>query len=80
MDKGTPHIEVRAVHVNDAPALYELDYNFETDRIYTLRVENHLIREDVDTILADQAAFALELVEMSVDLPFYKNFREYENA
>jgi len=81
MDEGTtPHIEVRAVHVNDAPALYELDYNFETDRIYTLRVENNLIREDADPLPDDHAAFAFELVEMSVDLPLYKNFREYENA
>lgn len=81
MDEGTTtHIEVRAVYVNDAPALYELDYNFETDRIYTLCVKNHLIRETVDTIPDDQAAFAFELVETPVDLPLYKNFREYENA
>ncbi|GHO89831.1 hypothetical protein KSZ_78370 [Dictyobacter formicarum] len=30
------HIEVRAVHVSDAFALHELDFDFETDRIYTL--------------------------------------------
>ncbi len=48
--------------------------------IYTLRVQNHLIHENSDTIPDDQIAFAFELVEMSVDLPFYKNFREYENA
>ncbi|MBV9712579.1 MAG: GNAT family N-acetyltransferase [Ktedonobacteraceae bacterium] len=81
MDEGTtPHIEVRAVHVNDAPALYELDYNFETDRIYTLHVQNHLIRENADIMPANQVAFAFELVETPVDLPIYKNFREYENT
>ncbi|MBA2391262.1 MAG: GNAT family N-acetyltransferase [Ktedonobacteraceae bacterium] len=81
MNEGiTTHIEVRAVHVNDAPALYELDYNFETDRIYTLRVENHLIRENTDAIPNDHAAFAFELVETPLDLPLYKNFREYENT
>jgi GNAT superfamily N-acetyltransferase len=80
MDEGaTPHIEVRAVHINDAPALYELDYNFETDRIYTLRVQDHLLRENADTI-PDQVAFAFELVETPVDPPIYKNFREYENT
>jgi GNAT superfamily N-acetyltransferase len=81
MNEGNvPHIEVRAVHVNDAPALYELDYNFETDRIYTLRMQNHLIRENTDIIPEDQVAFAFELIETPVDLPIYKNFREYENA
>ncbi len=81
MDKGTtPHIEVRAVHVNDAPALYELDYNFETDLIYTLRVHDHLIGENSDTISGDQVAFALELVATPADPPLYKNFREYENT
>jgi GNAT superfamily N-acetyltransferase len=81
MDEGaTPHIEVRAVHVNDAPALYELDYNFETDRIYTLHVQNHLIGEHSDTIPGEGVAFAFELVETPVDPPIYKNFREYENT
>ncbi len=81
MDEGTtPHIEVRAVHVNDAPALYELDYNFETDLIYTLRVHDHLIGENSDTISDDQVAFAFELVATPVDPPLYKNFREYENT
>ncbi len=81
MNEGTiPHIEVRSVHVNDAPALYELDYNFETDRIYTLRVQNHLLGDRPDTIVGEQVAFAFELVETPVDPPLYKNFREYENT
>ncbi|MDQ2888751.1 MAG: GNAT family N-acetyltransferase [Chloroflexota bacterium] len=81
MDEGTvPHIEVRAVHVNDAPALYDLDYNFETDRIYTLRVQNRLLREAQGNDVDEQAAFAFELVETLLDYPLYKNFREYENT
>jgi ribosomal protein S18 acetylase RimI-like enzyme len=81
MDEGTlPHIEVRAVHVNDAPALYDLDYNFETDRIYTLRVQNRLLRETQGDDIDDQVAFAFELVETLLDYPLYKNFREYENT
>ena len=80
MDEETPHIEVRAVDVNDAPALYELDYNFETDRIYTLRVQNRLPRDGEGGQVDDQAvALAFELVETRLDLPLYKNFREYEN-
>lgn len=81
MDEGTPpHIEVRAVHVNDAPALYDLDYNFETDRIYTLRVQDRLQRDVQDEDVDEQAAFAFELVETLVDFPLYKNFHEYENT
>jgi ribosomal protein S18 acetylase RimI-like enzyme len=81
MDEGTlPHIEVRAVHVNDAPALYDLDYNFETDRIYTLHVHNRLLREAQGDDVDEQAAFAFELAETLLDYPLYKNFREYENT
>ncbi len=81
MDEGTlPHIEVRAVHVNDAPALYDLDYNFETDRIYALRVQNRLLRDAQGEALDEQTAFVFELVETLLDYPLYKNFREYENT
>jgi GNAT superfamily N-acetyltransferase len=74
MDEETPHIEVRAVHVNDAPAVHELDYNFETDRIYTLRVQDRLMQDDecVDV----HPVFAFELLETQVDPPIYKNLRE----
>jgi GNAT superfamily N-acetyltransferase len=81
MDEGAvPHIEVRTVHVNDAPALCELDYNFETDLIYTLHVHDHLACEHSATSSADAAAFAFELIATAVDPPLYKNFREYENT
>ena len=43
MDGETPRIDVRAVQVEDALALHKLDYSFETDRIYTLRVYGQLL-------------------------------------
>jgi GNAT superfamily N-acetyltransferase len=75
MDEETPHIEVRAVHVNDAPALHELDYNFETDRIYTLQVRDRLLQDDESSAII-HPVFAFELLETQVDPPIYKNLRE----
>src|SRR5258708_31118478 len=80
MDEETPHIEVRAVHVNDAPALHQLDANFETDRIYTLRVRNHLMQENSDAGSENNLAFAFELVETPVDPPIYKDSHEYQKS
>jgi GNAT superfamily N-acetyltransferase len=78
MDEETPHIEVRAVDINDAPALHELDYNFETDRIYTLHVQNRLMQDNEG---ADaHSVFAFELLETPVDPPIYKNLREGEET
>ncbi|HZR39806.1 MAG TPA: GNAT family N-acetyltransferase [Ktedonobacteraceae bacterium] len=81
MDEGTPHIEVRAVHVDDAPALDELDYNFETDRIYTLRVRNRFLQNDNGSHVDDndRPMFAFELVETPVDPPIYKDYRNLPN-
>lgn len=76
MDEGTPHIDVRAVQVADAPALLELDYSFETDRIYTLRVQNRLAQARN----GETAAFSFELLETPVDPPLYKNYRERERT
>src|SRR5579884_3711817 len=76
MDEETPHIEVRAVQVNDAPAIYNLDYNFETDRIYTLQVQESLLRSYGENGGNEQvpSALSFKLVETSVDPPIYKNF------
>ncbi|GAC1359287.1 MAG: hypothetical protein NVS2B12_41640 [Ktedonobacteraceae bacterium] len=89
MDGETPHIEVRAVDVTDTPTLHELDYDFETDRIYALHVHNSLIqnkhstngstRSDKDD-KSDKPAFVFELVETQVDPPLYKNYREQEHV
>ncbi len=78
MEGETPRIDVRAVHVNDALALHAIDYSFETDRIYTFRVQNRLVRSEIEASARDKVAFAFELVETPVDPPFYKNYREYE--
>ena|SRR5579862_7484578 len=79
MDEETPHIEVRAVDVNDALALHALDANFETDRIYGLRVRNRLIEENEDADGDNDLAFAFELIEIPVDRPIYKDFHEYQH-
>ena len=84
MDGETPHIDVRAVHINDAPALHQLDYSFETDRIYTLHVHNQLVQQNESVAYStsgnDKPAFAFELLETSVDPPVYKNYREQEGT
>ncbi len=74
MDKETPHMNVRAVHSNDAAALHQLDYSFETDRVYTLRVQNRLAQNG--SAVSSDVSFAFELVETAVDPPVYKNYRE----
>lgn len=76
MDEETPHIEVRAVQVNDAPAIYNLDYNFETDRIYTLQVQESLLRSYGENGGNEQvpSTLSFKLVETPVDPPIYKNF------
>jgi GNAT superfamily N-acetyltransferase len=76
MDEEPPHIEVRAVLVNDAPAIYNLDYNFETDRIYTLHVQEKLLRLHDENENSEQAQSTLsfKLVETPIDPPVYKNF------
>jgi GNAT superfamily N-acetyltransferase len=80
MEGETPHIDVRAVHISDAPALHQLDYSFETDRIYTLHVQNRLVQNDENSSNGDRIAFAFELVETHVDPPLYKDFREYDTT
>ncbi len=47
MDGGTPHIDVRAIRVDDAAALHVLDYSFETDRIYTLQIRGNIPQDSV---------------------------------
>jgi GNAT superfamily N-acetyltransferase len=80
MDEEMPHIEVRAIHVNDAPALHALDYNFETDRIYTLCVQNRLMQDSDEAGDNNRPVFAFELLEKQVDPPIYKNLREGEET
>ncbi len=78
MDGESPHIDVRAVCNEDAAALHSLDYSFETDRIYTLRVQGRLEQDDAqNTIALDKPALAFELLETPVDPPLYKQYREF---
>lgn len=71
MGEGTPHIDVRAICVDDAAALHALDYSFETDRIYMLRTKGDITQP---------ATFSFELVETHVDPPHYHDYREYEGT
>jgi GNAT superfamily N-acetyltransferase len=80
MDEGTPHIDVRAVTIDDAPALHELDYSVETDQVYTLHVRDHLLQNDANAQAPIGLALAFELVVAQVDVPIYRNLREYENT
>ncbi len=79
MDGTLPAIDVRSVAITDAPALHKLDYSFETDRIYTLRVNGELAQNDDTMQTLDRPALAFELWETPVDPPLYKSFREYEH-
>ena len=80
MDGAAPHIGVRAVHVDDAQSLHELDNSFETDRIYTLRVRGQSGQGDGDPGMVDQPVLAFELVETAVEPPLYKDYCKYENS
>jgi GNAT superfamily N-acetyltransferase len=80
MQGETPHIDVRAVHISDALSLHQLDYSFETDRIYTLHVQDRLLQNDENSSNGDKVAFAFELVETPVDPPLYKDYREHEGT
>ena len=75
---ASPHIDVRAVSVEDAVVLHTLDYSFETDRIYTLRVQGRLNLDDTQSLVAlDKPALAFELLETLVDPPLYKQYKEF---
>ena len=79
MNGTLPAIDVRSVAITDALALHKLDYSFETDRIYTLRVNGKLAQNDDALQTLDKPALAFELWETPVDPPLYKSFREYEH-
>lgn len=80
MDGAIPAIEVRSVSLADAPALHNLDYSFETDRIYILRVYGVLAQSDESSSLPGGPALAFELWETPVDPPLYKSYRGYDRT
>src|SRR5437899_3624810 len=80
MDEEAPNIDVRAVHIDDATALHKLDYSFETDRIYTLRVQGPLAQGDTNSSGSSKPALTFELLETPVDPPVYKSLREFGSS
>ena len=69
------HADVRPVELTDAPALHDLDYSFETDRIFTLHIQGYL--SGGETAAPGKPALGFELRETIVDLPLYKDYRDY---
>lgn len=80
MDELTPAINVRSVSVTDAPALHQLDYSFETERIYTLRVGGALAQSDGSPHAPGKPALAFELWEIPVEPSLYKSYCEYDRT
>ncbi len=80
MNGAIPAIDLRSVAITDAPALHKLDYSFETDRIYALRINGILAQHDDTSHVPDRPALAFELWETPVDPPLYKNYGGYEHS
>ncbi len=80
MNGATPAIDVRSVSITDALALHELDYSFETDRIYTFRVGGMLAQCSDSPHVLNKPAIAFELWETPIEPPLYKSFLEYEHT
>lgn len=83
MDGATPYldvrVDVRAINVEDAHALHELDYSFETDRIYSLCVRGEIVPDSRNGTL-DRPALTFELIETPVEPPLYKSYCKYEGT
>lgn len=74
----TPRLDVRAVTLNDVPALQGLDCSFETDRIYTLQIQETLSHGDGRIRRAETlSSLSFTLQEVFVDPPFYKNLGDH---
>lgn len=80
MDAVAPHIDVRALQVSDAPVLYQLDNNFETDCIFSLRVSTPSSSMENGASGNGRPVFSFSLVETAVDPPLYKDYRLYEGS
>jgi GNAT superfamily N-acetyltransferase len=76
-NNGSANVELRSLELSDAPALHQLDYSFETDRIYTLQVRGDLQQQVGQDALRSNTQLSFELKETPVDLPLYKDYREY---
>jgi GNAT superfamily N-acetyltransferase len=80
MNGTLPTIDVRSVAITDAPALHKLDYSFETDQIYTMRVSGILSQNEDAVYSPDKPALSFELWETPVDPPIYKSYRKYDHT
>lgn len=82
MADENPPIEVRALDATDAPLLQGLDYSFETDLIYSLRVRGPMAQDPVEGAgdSPNGPALAFELFETQVDPPFYRNYLAFEST
>jgi hypothetical protein len=69
MNGTLPTIDVRSVTIADTPALHKLDYSFETDRIYSVRVSGVLSPNEDTTQTLDRPVLAYEMWETPVDPP-----------
>lgn len=77
MDDTSLAIEVRAALLEDAAAIYRLDYSFETDRIYALHVLDRLLMSEE---IGHPSSLSFELREIPVDRPLYKDYREFAGS
>lgn len=72
-----PQLDIRVITVEDVPALQQLDCSFETDRIYTLDVQERLFHGSTRPFPPrDSPRLSLTLQECFIDPPFYKNLGE----
>lgn len=77
MKKSPLSTEVRAVALSDAQAIHEIDYSFETDRIYALHVLDRMITSETTK---HSSSLSFELRETQLDRPLYKDYREFSDS
>jgi len=65
------------MQLEDARAIHELDYSFETDRLYALHVLDRMITSDETGHLS---SLSFELRETPVDRPLYKNYHAFADS
>lgn len=78
-DHLSPDITLRALQLTDGEALYNLDYSFETDRIYMFHASSELLHPtSISELESEGHSLVFELIETPVDPPLYKDYREDE--
>lgn len=77
MNKSSLSTEVRAIELSDVQAIHEIDYSFETDRIYALHVLDRMITSEATK---HPSSLSFELHETQLDRPLYKDYREFPGS